>query len=192
MTVTTPTTTTARSEILSELEPRRLRDYIVDKSDRGRNRVWMVTWLGVGAVLRSGVGGTLMRSSVLRAFGARVGARCDIHRSFRVHFPWKLDLDDGVRIDRDVWIINPEPVSIGADCSLGPRTVICSGGHDHRSPTFTRTSESVVLSERCHLGNGVTVLKGVVLQPGTRVPAGAVVIPSISEKSRRTTSGGRP
>lgn len=192
MTVTTPTTTTARSEILAELEPRRLRDYIVDKSDRGRNRVWMVTWLGVGAVLRSGVGGTLMRSSVLRAFGARVGARCDIHRSFRVHFPWKLDLDAGVRIDRDVWIINPEPVSIGADCSLGPRTVICSGGHDHRSPTFTRTSESVVLSERCHLGNGVTVMKGVVLQPGTRVPAGAVVIPSISAKSRRTTSGGRP
>ncbi|MFE0748306.1 acetyltransferase [Gordonia sp. NPDC058843] len=192
MTVTTPTTTTARSEILSELEPRRLRDYIVDKSDRGRNRVWMVTWLGVGAVLRCGVGGTLLRSSVLRAFGARVGARCDIHRSFRVHFPWKLDVDDGVRIDRDVWIINPEPVSIGADCSLGPRTVICSGGHDHRSPTFTRTSESVVLSARCHLGNGVTVLKGVVLQPGTKVPAGAVVIPSISAKSRRATSGGRP
>ncbi|MFC8316346.1 acetyltransferase [Gordonia sp. NPDC057258] len=192
MTVTTPTTTNARSEILSELEPRRLRDYIVDKSDRGRNRIWMITWLGVGAVLRSGVGGTLLRSSVLRTFGAHVGARCDIHRSFRVHFPWKLDLDEGVRIDRDVWIINPEPVSIGADCSLGPRTVICSGGHDHRSPTFTRTSESVVISARCHLGNGVTVLKGVVLQPGTRVPAGAVVIPSISAKSRRTTSGGRP
>ena len=192
MTVTTPTTTTARSEVLSQLEPRRLRDYIVDKSDRGRNRVWMVTWLGVGAVLRSGLGGMPLRTCVLRAFGARVGAGCDIHRSFRVHFPWKLDLDEGVRIDRDVWIINPEPVSIGADCSLGPRTVICSGGHDHRSPTFTRTSESVVISERCLLGNGVTVLKGVVLQPGTQVPAGAVVIPAASTRSRRKTSGGRP
>lgn len=192
MTVTTPTTTTARSEVLSELEPRRLRDYIVDKSDRGRNRLWMVTWLGVGAVLRSGVGGTVLRTRLLRAFGARVGAGCDIHRSFRVHFPWKLDLANDVRIDRDVWIINPEPVTIGAHCSLGRRTVICSGGHDHRSPTFTRTSESVVISDRCHLGNGVTVLKGVVLQPGAQVPAGAVVIPAISAKSRSSTPGGRP
>ncbi|WP_439031908.1 acetyltransferase [Gordonia terrae] len=179
MTVTTPTTTTARSVILSDLEPRRLRDYIVDKSDRGRGRIWMVTWLGVGPVLRSGLGGNRLRRVALRSFGAAVGAGCDIHRSFRVHFPWKLTLGDQVHIDRDVWIINPEPVSVGSACRLGERAVICSGGHDHRSPTFTRTSQSVVISERCHLGNGVTVLKGVVLKAGTQVPGGAVVIPSI-------------
>jgi len=173
-----PTTTTARAEITSDVEPRRLRDYVVDKSDRGRNRIWLITWLGVGPLFRSGLGGNRFRSALLRAFGAGVGAGCDIHRSFRVHYPWKLDLGERVRVADGVWIVNPEPVSVGADCLLGARTVICSGGHDHKSPTFTRTSQAVVVEDRCRLGERVTVLKGVVLKSDSTVPAGAVVIPS--------------
>ena len=156
-------------------DDRRLADYVVDKRDRGRNRVWMVLWIAAAAVLRSGVGGSAARRAVLRAFGAAIAEDARIHRSFRVHFPWKLTVGARSAIGRDVWVIDPEPVTIGSDCTIGDEVVICSGGHDHRSPTFDRTSEPVWIGSACSIGDGAILLKGVRLGDGVQVPAGAVI-----------------
>lgn len=163
-------------------EPRRLADYIVNKEDRGRSRVWMILWLAVGPTFRSGLGGSWLRVLVLRAFGAQIGRNCRLHPSFRVHFPWKLSLGDLVDVAKDVWIINPEPVAVGANCRIGQNVILCAGGHDHLSPVFTRTSEPVKIGEHCTIDEGATVLKGVVLPPGSRVKALAVVVKGESKR----------
>lgn len=168
------------------LEPRRLADYVVDKDDRGRNRLWMISWLAVGPLFRSGIGGHRLRSNILRAFGTRVGSKCMMHRSLRVHYPWKLVLGDHVQIAAGVWMINPEPVVIGAHCRIGRDVVICAGGHDHTSPTFTRTSQAIVIGDRCTIGAGATVLKGVTMPPNSHIRDPAVVIAGNSEHQRGT------
>lgn len=165
-------------------QPRRLADYVVNKEDRGRSRVWMVLWLAVGPIFRSGLGGTRLRTTILRMFGASVLPGCVVHRSTRVHYPWKLSLGEHVHIAAGVWIINPEPVSIGSRTLIDRDVVICAGGHDHRSPTFTRTSEAVSIGDHCTLGHGATVLKGVSMPPGKQIRSLAVVVPATSGPSR--------
>lgn len=166
------------------LEPRRLADYVVDKADRGRHRGWLLAWLLVAPLLRSPACPHRVRASVLRAFGATVGERCRIHRSFRVHFPWKLSVGAGTRLAAGVWVIDPEPVVIGENCQIDDDVVLCAGGHDHTSPTFTRTSRGLHVGRECLLGAGTTVLKGTRIADGTVIPPGSVVV------ARRSPSRG--
>ncbi|WP_347957846.1 glycosyltransferase [Gordonia aichiensis] len=158
-------------------DARRLADYVVDKRDRGRNRAWLIAWIAVAALMRTGVGGPRWRARVLGWFGASVAASATIDRSFRVHFPWKLTIGARTEIGAHVWIIDPEPVHIGGDCEIGPGVIVCSGGHDHRSPTFDRTSEPIRIGDRCVIGADAMVLKGVRLADAAVVPDGAVLIP---------------
>ncbi len=169
-------TSAENADLPPMLEDRRLADYVVDKAQRGRGRVWLIAWLAVGPFVRSGLGGNVLRSAILRRFGARVGARVSLHRSVRVHFPWKLTLADDVVIGARAWLINPEPIVVGAATVIGSDVVVCSGGHDHRAAAFTRTSAPVQIGARCTLGNGVTVLKGLRLGSDSHVSPGSVVV----------------
>lgn len=164
-------------------EDRRLADYVVDKAQRGRNRAWLVAWLAVGPMIRSGLGGNPIRVAVLRGFGAQIGTETSLHRSLRVHFPWKLTLADGVVIGADVWLINPEPIVVGTATVIGSDVAVCSGGHDHRAAAFTRTSAPVQIGARCVIGDGTTVLKGVSIAEGTHIGPGAVVVAGAPRES---------
>ncbi|WP_448221778.1 glycosyltransferase [Gordonia iterans] len=154
---------------------RRLADYVVNKDDRGRSRAWMVGWLAVAPVLRSPLCSNGLRVAILRLFGAEIGDDCDIDRTFRVHYPWKLRVGAGSRIRRNVWAIDPEPITIGADCRIARDVVLCSGGHDFRAPAFDRTSAPLSLGQGCDVGAGATILKGVDIPERSQVPVGAVV-----------------
>lgn len=170
------------------LKDRRLADYVVDKSQRGRNRAWLLAWLAIGPIFRSGLGGTPMRAAFLRAFGAQVGAPISLSRSLRVHFPWKLTLGNFVVVGDRVWFINPEPIVVGDATIIGADVVVCSGGHDHRAAAFTRTSAPVKLGSRCSIGDGSTVLKDVRMPHDTEIAPGSVVITHATRSSAEDRS----
>jgi putative colanic acid biosynthesis acetyltransferase WcaF len=157
-------------------EDRRLADYVVDKAQRGRSRVWVLAWLAIGPFFRSGAGGTRMRATILRVFGAQVGVHTSLDRSLRVHFPWKLTLGDDVVVGAGVWFINPEPILVGDATTIGADVVVCSGGHDHRAAAFTRTSAPVRIGARCSVGGGTTVLKDADIPADSAIAPGSVVI----------------
>lgn len=116
-----------------------------------------------------------LRPLVLRLFGADVGRSVYIRHNVRVHWPWKLTVMDDVWIGEGAWILNLEPVNIGHDVCVSQEALICTGGHDRRSPTFEFDNKAITLAAHCWIGARATVLGGVRVGEGCTVAASSVV-----------------
>src|SRR5579863_4303706 len=95
---------------------------------RGRSKLVEAAWYLVKCLLflpawpvSSGI-----KTSVLRRFGARIGRGVVIKPRVNIHFPWKLSVGDHSWIGEEVFILNFEPVTIGAQCCISQRTFLCT------------------------------------------------------------------
>ena len=61
------------------------------------------------------------------------------------------------------------PVTIGADVVISQRAYLCTGSHDHRSPTFDIWGKPIVVEDQAWVAADVFV------HPGVTVGLGAVV-----------------
>src|SRR6516162_6346266 len=73
-----------------------------------------------------------LKCVLLRSFGARIGKGVLIKPRVNIHFPWKLTVGDFTWIGEEVFILNFEPVCIGAHCCISQRAFLCTGNHDYR------------------------------------------------------------
>jgi putative colanic acid biosynthesis acetyltransferase WcaF len=115
-----------------------------------------------------------LRPRLLRLFGAQIGDRVLIRRGVRVHWPWKLRIDDDVWIGEGCWLLNLEPISIGSDVCLSQEAFLCTGSHDRRSPTFEFDNGPITIEDEAWVAARAIVLRGVVVGRGATVGAGAV------------------
>lgn len=104
-----------------------------------------------------------IRVLVLRCFGAALGKSVYIKPQVNIHFPWKLAIGDNTWIGEEVMIINLEQVSIGRNCCISQRAVICSGNHDFRSEDMGYRNRPVLIEDgvwiaaQSFVGPGVTL-----------------------------------
>jgi putative colanic acid biosynthesis acetyltransferase WcaF len=142
-----------------------------------------------------------LKVGLLRAFGARIGNGVVIKPRVNVHFPWKLEVGDHAWIGEEVFILNFEPVKIGAHACLSQRAFLCTGNHDYRDPQFSYRNAPVTVGAgawvgaNAFVGPGVTIGAEAVLAAGavvTRdVPANVIVAGNpVQEKGRRWDAGG--
>lgn len=121
------------------------------------------------------------RCTLLRWFGASVGTGVFIRHRVRVHWPWKLTLEDDVWIGEDVWILNLEPVKIGHDSCLSQGVMLCTGSHDATSPTFEYANAPITVGSSAWLAAQSLVLPGVTIGSGSVIAARALVIKDVPE-----------
>jgi putative colanic acid biosynthesis acetyltransferase WcaF len=119
---------------------------------------------------------SFLKVTALRLFGARVGSGVVIRSRVNVTFPWRLTLGDHVWIGEEVIILSLAPVVIGSHVCISQRAFLCTGSHDHRSPTFDLVTAPITVGEGTWIGASAFVAPGVSLAPGTLCAAGAVVI----------------
>lgn len=110
-----------------------------------------------------------LRPPLLRLFGARIGRDCVIREHAYVLAPWNLELGDHVWIGRGVTVLNHARVTIGANSCVSQEAMLCSSGHDPRSPDFRYRHRAVVVGENVWIAARAIVL------PGATVPSGVVV-----------------
>ena len=69
------------------------------------------------------------------------------------------------------------PITVGADCQIGPEVMFCTSTHAVEGVTFSRQPHGlpVVVGDRCWLGARATLLPGARVGDGCIVAAGAVV-----------------
>lgn len=129
--------------------------------DRGRNIFWQVGWqLVSGLIVVRWWCPTRARTAILRLFGAQIGANVVIRQRVRVHWPWKLRVDDGSWIGDGAWILNLEPVTIGSDVCISQEVLLCTGSHDRHSPTFEFDNAPIVVEDGVWIATRATILRG--------------------------------
>lgn len=155
---------------------RRLQDFRGTGHDKGRPVRWQVAWWITSHLLfQAWWCPARLRPRILRAFGARVGRGCNIRNGVRVHWPWKLEIGEHTWIGEGVWLLNLEPVSIGAQACISQEAVLCTGSHRRRDPAFEYDNAPIVVGDGAWVAMRAIVLRGAVVPADGLVPAGAVL-----------------
>lgn len=115
-----------------------------------------------------------LRPSILRAFGANVGSGVQIRHRVDIYWPWKLSIGDHVWIGVDTMIINHEQVNIGSNVCISQRSVVCSSGHDPKSPGLNYRHSQVRIEDGAWVTLGCAVLPGSVVPENLVLPPGSV------------------
>jgi putative colanic acid biosynthesis acetyltransferase WcaF len=157
--------------------------------DKGRSVIWQASWVLVASVLFERVWcPPRIKPSILRAFGATVGQGVIIRRGARVHWPWKLHLSDHVWIGVDAWILNLEPINVGANVCLSQGAILCAGSHSRSSPTFEFDNGPITIEDHAWIAIRAIVLRGVTVGEGSVVGAGVVLSKSTQPHSITVTA----
>lgn len=118
---------------------------------------------------------TRLKCCILRWFGAKVGVGVNIKPRVNIHFPWKLELGDWCWIGEEVFILNFEPITIGAHVCVSQRAFLCGGNHDFRDPTFRYRNGPITVEDGAWVGAQVFVAPGVTIGNHTVITAASVV-----------------
>ena len=145
--------------------------------DRGRSKAVEAVWYLLKCVfLLSALPWPMgVKAKLLRAFGAKIGNGVVIKPRVNVHFPWKLEVGDHAWIGEEVFILNFEPVKIGAQACISQRAFLCTGNHDYRDPQFSYRNAPITIGGGAWIGAGVFVGPGVEVGDEAVAAAGSVI-----------------
>ena len=110
-----------------------------------------------------------LRRSLLRLFGAKVGANVNIYPSALIYFPWNLEIGDDSSIGEWALVYNLGPVRIGERSTISQRAHLCAGTHDYRNPSLP------LIKPPIDIGDEVWVCADAFVGPNVTVASGAVV-----------------
>lgn len=122
-----------------------------------------------------------LKCHLLRVFGAKVGTGVNIKPRVNIHFPWKLELGDWCWLGEEVFILNFEPITIGANACISQRAFLCGGNHDFRDPSFSFRNAPITVGEGAWVGAQCFIGPRVIIGDHTIVTAGSVVTNSLPE-----------
>jgi putative colanic acid biosynthesis acetyltransferase WcaF len=116
-----------------------------------------------------------VRTSLLRAFGARIGQGVVVRAGVNISFPWRLTVGDHCWIGEEVMILSLAPVELGPNVCLSQRAFLCTGSHDRRDNFALRTAP-IRIGPRSWVAAQAFIGPGVTLGEGCTVSAGSVVL----------------
>ena len=111
---------------------------------------------------------------LLRWFGAKVGRGVVIHPGVNIKFPWKLRIGDHVWIGQRAWLDNIDQLTIGDNVVISQGAMIIQGSHDYKRVDYPTLHKPVVLEEGSWVGAGAMVMLGVTLRSHAVLGAGSV------------------
>ncbi len=138
---------------------------------RGRSRIYVQLWWLVQSTLFAMSPQVMYgwRRWLLRLFGAKIGAKTIIRSSVKIPYPWKLTVGDYCHIGDEVHLYTYGEIEIGDCAVVSQRSYLCTGYHDHTSPTFD------LLAKRIVIGPEAWVAADVYVGPGVSIGYGAVI-----------------
>lgn len=129
------------------------------------------------------------RSFVLRLWGAKIGAHCAISSGVKIWAPWNLVCGDYVAVAKGVELYNVAPIRIGSHVTVSQGAYLCTASHDIAYRLKPLVSGSITLGDFAWVCARAIVMRGVAVNEGSVVAAGAVVSKDIPSW---TVVGGNP
>lgn len=118
------------------------------------------------------------RDLVLAQLLGSMGEGVVIKPSLRCDYGTNISIGDRTWINYDAVMLDPAPITIGADCMFATRIQLLTATHPIDARTRTAGWESahpITIGDRVWLGGGAIVCPGVTIGDETVVGAGAVV-----------------
>lgn len=144
--------------------------------DKGRSAIVCAAWALVAEpVTRSILVPPRVRATVLRAFGADIGHNVNIRNDVRIHWPWKLSVGDNSWIGVGSYLLNLEPITIGADVCVSQQAFLCTGSHNANDEAFEYDNGPITIADGAWVAARATVLRGVTVGQDAVVGATALV-----------------
>ena len=122
-----------------------------------------------------------IKVTLLRWFGARIGAGCIIKPGVNIKYPWLLTIGNQVWIGEQVWIDNLSMVTIGNNVCLSQGAMLLTGNHDYRRTTFDLTTQPISLSDGVWIGAKAVVCAGITCGSHAVLAVGSVATRSLDE-----------
>jgi putative colanic acid biosynthesis acetyltransferase WcaF len=156
--------------------------YTAGKFDRGAGVLKESLWLVVSLVLfrLCPFSFSVLKCSVLRAFGADIGRNVTIKPQVKITFPWKLTVGDNVWLGEECWLLNLERIVIGGNVSISQRAVLCTGSHDYKRATFDLIVKPITIENGAWLGAGCWVGPGVTISSHAVLTLGSVATKNLA------------
>jgi putative colanic acid biosynthesis acetyltransferase WcaF len=116
----------------------------------------------------------------LRLFGARIGKGVRLKPAINIKYPWKLTVGDYAWIGERVWIDNLAPVEIGNHVCISQGAVLLTGNHDYTRTGFDLIVKGIRLEDGVWIGAGAMVCPGVTCESHAVLAAGSVATQHLS------------
>ncbi|MCP2177834.1 putative colanic acid biosynthesis acetyltransferase WcaF [Williamsia maris] len=149
--------------------------------DKGRGILTQILWMAASGPISRWWCPVAVRVRVLRLFGANIGEDVIIRHRVRIHWPWKLQIGDRSWVGEGAWILNLEPVTMGADVCVSQDVLLCTGSHDRHSPTFEFDNAPITVRDGAWIAVRATVLRGVTVGRSSVVGATALVVSDVAD-----------
>jgi len=109
------------------------------------------------------------RRTVLRAFGAQVGAGAHIYPRVKIWAPWNLSIGALAGVANGVTLYSMEKIILGERCVISQGAHLCTGSHNFNDPLFQLTAQPI------SIGHDAWICAEAFVCPGTEIADGAVV-----------------
>ncbi|EFL03863.1 transferase hexapeptide repeat containing protein [Streptomyces sp. SPB78] len=160
--------------------------------DKGRGKLVQALWFAVmNTVFMAWFTPAGVRTILLRAFGAKIGEGVLIRHRVRVLWPWKLEIGDHTWIGEGAFLLNLEPIRIGAHVCVSQEAMICTGSHDHRKADFRYRNAPITVEDGAWIATRATVLAGVTVGAQSVVAAGTVLTRDLPALTLHAVDGSR-
>jgi len=111
----------------------------------------------------------ILRSALLRLFGAKIGRGVVIRPTAKFTFPWKVKIGDYSWIGDDVVFYSLDYIRIGQHSVISQKSYLCTGSHDSLDRAFSLITAPITI------GNGVWVATDCFVGPGVEIGANSVI-----------------
>lgn len=170
---------------------RRLARFTGRGYSKGASPLKCALWVALGQPVQASVlCPAQLRARLLRAFGAHIAPGVLIRHGVRIHWPWKLAIGRDSWIGADAWLLNLEPIVVGADVCISQQALLCTGSHRHDDPAFEFDNGPIHIADGAWIAVRATVLRGVHVGEGAVIGAGAVISRDVPPGAR--TIGPKP
>ena len=142
-------------------------------SEKKPHFIRLVLWRAIEKMLW--VFPNMLRISLLRLLGAKIGKRCLICRGAKFYVPWNFECGDFVCVGPRAEIYCKDKVIVGSQVIISQDAYLCTASHDITSQTMELVIKPIKIGSNAWIAAKATVLPGVAVGDGAVIGACAVV-----------------
>lgn len=112
--------------------------------------------------------------ALLRAFGAKIGKKVELKPCVNIKYPWNLTIGDEVWIGEKVWLDSLVMITIGSNVCISQGATLLTGSHNYKKSSFDLLTRGITLEDGTWIGAGAIVNLGVTAHSHAVLTSGSV------------------